>query len=89
MLLLLQKANEWLISRAFETYSAIRRERSQWHAASSRRQGQLSKWELQEIRNREDFMRDTAERGSRLYSYSWRSEVQQSIEDYEQRMTLA
>lgn len=77
------------ISRALETYDAIRRERSQWHCASSRRQGQLNKWELPEIRNGDDFVRDTAERGSKLYSYNWRLEVQQSIEDYERRMAKA
>ncbi|KUL82983.1 hypothetical protein ZTR_10308 [Talaromyces verruculosus] len=74
------------ISQAFETYDAIRRERSQWHVASSRRQGQLNKWELPEIRNADDFVRDTMERASRVYSYNWRLEVQQSIQDYEQRM---
>ncbi|GAM43811.1 zeaxanthin epoxidase [Talaromyces pinophilus] len=74
------------ISRAFETYDAIRRERSQWHVASSRRQGQLNKWELPEIRNADDFVRDTMERASRVYTYNWRLEVQRSIQDYEQKM---
>lgn len=80
------QSKQMAISRAFETYDAIRRERSQWHAASSRRQGQLNKLEIPEIRNTEDFVRDTAERGSKLYNHNWRLEVQQSIEDYEQRM---
>jgi salicylate hydroxylase len=65
----------------------MRRERSQRLVTSSRRQGQLNKWEVPEIRNLDDFVRDTAERGSRFYTYDWRLIVKQSIlEDYELRM---
>ncbi|EED13874.1 zeaxanthin epoxidase, putative [Talaromyces stipitatus ATCC 10500] len=73
------------LSRAFETFDSIRRERSQWLVASSRRQGQLVKWGVPEIRNKEDFVRDTQERISKLYGYDWRLMVKQSIEDYEKR----
>ena len=77
------------ISQAFETYDAIRRERSQWYVTSSRRQGQLNKWDLPEIRNGEDFVKDTMARVPQFYIHDWRREVQQSIEDYEQRMAKA
>lgn len=75
------------LSRAFETFDTMRRERSQRLVASSRRQGQLNKWEVPDIHNSDDFVRDTAERSSRFYSYGWRLMVKQSIpEDYELRM---
>ncbi|KAL3704005.1 hypothetical protein TMatcc_009695 [Talaromyces marneffei ATCC 18224] len=75
-----------VLSRAFETFDSTRRERSQWLVASSRRQGLLNQWEVPEVRNTDDFLRDTAERVSNLYNYDWRLMVQRSIEDYEQRL---
>lgn len=73
-----------LLSLAFQVYDSVRRERSQWLVAASRRQSQLSKWEIPGA-DKNTFMSETTEQTNRLYDYDWRVMLEQSIQEFERR----
>jgi salicylate hydroxylase len=74
------------IASAFKAYDTVRRERSQYMVASSRRQGLLVKLEDPEIDTAEKFMKDTNERVDRIYSFDLKETQKQSIDEYEREL---
>jgi salicylate hydroxylase len=69
-----------VLKAAFEAYDTVRRERSQWLVASSRRQGQLVKGEVPGIgRDRAGFVKDTNERVKKIYEFEGKSAAKQAV----------
>lgn len=65
---------------AFKAYDSVRRERAQWVVASSRRQGQLAKLEIPEIRNDlAKFEKDTTDRLATILRYDWKQMVADAV----------
>lgn len=69
-----------MIKAAFKAYDSVRRERSQWVVASSRRQGQLMNLEIPGIgKDRAKLEKDAEERLVKLLVHDWKKMVAQSI----------
>lgn len=71
-----------VLKASFESYDTVRRGRSQWLVASSRRQGQLVKGEVPGIgRDRARFVEDTKERVENIFRFDGKKAVVQALED--------
>jgi salicylate hydroxylase len=74
-----------LLSLALQVYDSIRRQRSQWLVAGSRRQGRLSKWEIPDL-DINDLISETIAQTDRIYYYDWKAMLEQSIQEFERRV---
>lgn len=72
---------------AFEVYDSIRRERSQWLVASSRRQGQVHKWLVPNVgKDFDKLVKDAQERIYKIMYYDWKAMLYEANDELDRRL---
>ena len=76
-----------VLAEAFKAYDRARRERSQWLVMSSRKQGELNKWEIAEVdRDLKKHRADTSMRLDKLANNKADKMVNEAVADFEQKL---